>query len=101
MNAADLTERLTVTVPQAGELLGIGRDAAYAAVGRGDIPVLRVGRRLLVPVPRLLALVGATPDMSGAGASTPATATTAPTTEDTRARDTYHGTTPRSLRAVP
>jgi hypothetical protein len=40
--------------------LGIGRDAAYAAVERGDLPSIRVGRRLIVPVPKLLELLGAT-----------------------------------------
>ena len=44
-----MTESLTLTVPEAGELLGLGRDAAYEAVKRGDLPVLRFGRRLLVP----------------------------------------------------
>lgn len=44
-----MTESLTLTVPEAGELLGLGRDAAYEAAKRGDLPVLRFGRRLLVP----------------------------------------------------
>lgn len=39
----------TLSVEEAAQLLGIGRSAAYDAVGRGEIPVLRVGRRLLVP----------------------------------------------------
>ncbi|GEM_PF-2097598 len=50
--------RLTYTVPQAGELLGIGRDAAYAAAARGEIPTLRLGRRLVVPAAKLAQLVG-------------------------------------------
>lgn len=58
MNLEDVRGRLTITVPEAGELLGIGRDAAYDAVERGDIPSLRIGRRILVPVPKLLELVG-------------------------------------------
>ena len=43
------TESLTMTVPEAGRRLGIGRNAAYDAAARGEIPVLRFGRRLLVP----------------------------------------------------
>lgn len=39
----------TITVEQAGQALGICRNAAYAAAGRGEIPVIRIGRRLLVP----------------------------------------------------
>ena len=57
---ASLDGRLTCTVPEAGQLLGIGRDAAYAAAERGELPCLRLGRRLVVPVPRLLDLLGVT-----------------------------------------
>lgn len=60
MNIEDAKQRATITVPEAGELLGIGRDAAYAAANRGEIPVLRLGRRIVVPVPALLAMLGAT-----------------------------------------
>ncbi len=42
-------DRLVYTVPEAGRLLGLGRNAAYDAAKRGDIPTLRIGRRLLVP----------------------------------------------------
>lgn len=35
--------------PDAGRRLGIGRAAAYQAAKRGEIPVLRIGRKLLVP----------------------------------------------------
>ena len=49
----------TLTVEQAGELLGVSRYAAYRAAGTGELPVLRIGRRMLVPTPRLLALLGA------------------------------------------
>jgi hypothetical protein len=58
----DLAGRTTITVPQAGEVLGIGRDAAYAAAKKGDIPTLHIGRRVLVPVPALLAMLGANAD---------------------------------------
>lgn len=44
------TGRLTMSVPEAGDLLGIGRNQAYEAARRGDIPVIRIGKRLLVPV---------------------------------------------------
>lgn len=56
---AELESRLTITVPEAGSMLGLGRDAAYAAAKRGEIPTLRFGKRLVVPVPRLLALLEA------------------------------------------
>ena len=41
---------LTVSVPQAGHLLGLGRFAAYEAARRGEIPIVQMGRRKLVPV---------------------------------------------------
>ena len=43
------SERLTYTVPEAGRRLGVGRNSAYAAARRGEIPTVRIGRRLLVP----------------------------------------------------
>lgn len=48
----------TLTVEQAAEVLGISRRSAYRAVERGDLPTLRLGRRLLVPTARLLAILG-------------------------------------------
>lgn len=42
--------RLTITVEQAGKLLGISRASAYQAAARGDLPVVRLGHRLLVSV---------------------------------------------------
>jgi excisionase family DNA binding protein len=42
-------KRLTMTVPQAAARLGIGRNQAYEAVRRGEIPALRIGYRWLVP----------------------------------------------------
>lgn len=46
-------ERLTLTVEETAEKLGISRGLAYEAVANGEIPVVRVGRRLLVPVAAL------------------------------------------------
>ena len=45
------TQPRTISVPEAGrDYLGIGRDASYEAAKRGDIPVIRIGRLLRVPV---------------------------------------------------
>ena len=41
--------RLTYTIAEAGKLLGISRGSAYEAAKSGDIPVLKIGGRLLVP----------------------------------------------------
>jgi excisionase family DNA binding protein len=42
-------ERRTYTIEEAGRLLGIGRNQAYEAARRGDIPTIKIGKRLLVP----------------------------------------------------
>jgi excisionase family DNA binding protein len=44
---------LTMTVPKAGELLGLGRNGSYEAAHRGEIPTIRFGRLLRVPVAAL------------------------------------------------
>lgn len=54
----DVRQRATITVPEAGQLLGVGRDSAYRAAAKGEIPTLTIGRRLVVPTARLLALLG-------------------------------------------
>ena len=55
-------ERMTVPVwPDAGQMLGLGRNATYDAVARGEIPVLRFGRRILVPRKALERLVNGEP----------------------------------------
>lgn len=50
-------DRLVYTVAEAGELLGISRAFAYELVARGDLPVIRLGRRRLVPKVALLAIL--------------------------------------------
>ena len=42
-------ERLTLSVEEAGRLLGISRALAYELVARGELPSLRLGRRIVVP----------------------------------------------------
>jgi excisionase family DNA binding protein len=41
--------RKTMSVPEAGRLLGISRNSAYAAAARGELPTIRIGHKLLVP----------------------------------------------------
>lgn len=47
----------TMSVPEAGRILGLSRNGAYAAASRGELPVVRIGRKLLVPKHRLLELL--------------------------------------------
>jgi len=44
------TGRLTLSVEEAAECLGVGRSAMCEAVRLGRVPVVRLGRRILVPV---------------------------------------------------
>ncbi len=52
-------ERLppTISVEQAADVLGVSRSSAYRAVKNDEIPTFRVGRRLLVPTAKLLAML--------------------------------------------
>lgn len=51
--------RMTVTVEQAAHLLGISRASAYGAASSGELPVIRIGKRLLVPKAALNRLLAA------------------------------------------
>jgi excisionase family DNA binding protein len=53
-----LRGRCTCSIEEAAAILGIGRSTAYAAAHDGTLPVLRMSKRLLVSVPRLLAMIG-------------------------------------------
>ena len=50
--------RVTMSVNETAKLLGISRWLAYEQIQRGELPAIRVGRRLRVPVRPVLALVG-------------------------------------------
>jgi excisionase family DNA binding protein len=43
-----LPERATYTIQEAADILGLSRASAYRAAKRGQIPTLRIGRRILV-----------------------------------------------------
>jgi excisionase family DNA binding protein len=53
----ELRDRATCSVDQVAAVLGVGRSTAYAAVKDGSLPSLRCAHRILIPVPRLLALI--------------------------------------------
>jgi excisionase family DNA binding protein len=58
--SSDSSGRLTMTVEEVARALGISRAFAYEAVHRGEIPHIRIGRRMLVPraaLARVLAAV--------------------------------------------
>ena len=43
-------DELTISVPEAGRRLSLGKNASYEAARRGELPVLRFGRKLRVPI---------------------------------------------------
>lgn len=73
-DSADLTEstlrvvqhRATLTVPEAAQILGISRSTAYELARVGTLPVLRLGRRLVVPTRALAALLESGTETAGA-----------------------------------
>ena len=56
--AEDWRDRSTVTVEEAAPIIGVSRGSAYAAARSGEIPTVRVGRRMVVPVVALRRLLG-------------------------------------------
>jgi hypothetical protein len=58
---------LTLSVPEAGQrYFGLGRGGAYAAADRGEIPTIKIGRLLRVPVRALEAMLDQASNKSAA-----------------------------------
>ena len=49
VGAMSNAENLTLSVVEAARLLGISRNRCYEAIRTGEIPSLRIGKRVLVP----------------------------------------------------
>lgn len=49
---------LNLNVAESQAITRLGRDATYAAIGRGDIHAIRVGRRIVIPTIPLLRQYG-------------------------------------------
>ena len=48
------TVPLTMTVPEAGKrYFGLSRNGSYDAAARGEIPTIRIGKLLRVPIKRM------------------------------------------------
>lgn len=62
-----MERRLTMTVEEAAEIIGISRTSAYLCAARGELPTHRFGRRVVVLVAPFLAMLG---DESGKGDGT-------------------------------
>jgi excisionase family DNA binding protein len=55
--SATLEAPATMSVTAAARVLGISDVSAYRAIARGDIPAVRIGKRILVPTHRLRELL--------------------------------------------
>lgn len=60
----DPNEVPVLSVQEAGELLGISKDSAYRAANAGEIPTIRIGKRILVPTAKLRQLLGLTNEVA-------------------------------------
>ena len=55
------SEKVTLTVKETSELLGLSRNSTYQGILTGEIPHLKVGKRILIPraaLEKLLAEAG-------------------------------------------
>ena len=48
-----MNEKLTLSVEEAGKLLGVSRQVAYQLIHRPDFPTIHIGRRMLIPKKQL------------------------------------------------
>jgi excisionase family DNA binding protein len=55
-----MANQKVLTVMEASRILRLSRMATYEGVWSGDIPSVKVGRRILVPVAELKAMLGET-----------------------------------------
>lgn len=59
MTIDEALTRPTISVPDAGKLFfGLGRNSAYEAAKAGDIPTIKIGGRIMVPVVPLAEKLG-------------------------------------------
>jgi hypothetical protein len=62
----DDDQPLTISVPEAGRrYFGLSRNASYMAAARGELPTVRIGRLLRVPVRALEHMLDKATDTGG------------------------------------
>lgn len=44
-----MEDKLTLSIEEAAKVLGIGRNLCYDRVKTGELPCIKIGRRLLIP----------------------------------------------------
>ena len=60
-------ERYCMGVPEAARKLGVSRNFGYELVKRGELPVIRFGKRLLIPKIALEKMLGVSPEREVVG----------------------------------
>jgi excisionase family DNA binding protein len=55
--SAMLTEPMAMTVAEVARTLRISRRHAYNAIATGEIPSIRIGKRIVVPRERVIAML--------------------------------------------
>lgn len=101
MNLDELrtTTRAVITVTETAALLEVDERTVHRGIDDGGIPAVRVGRRVLIPVQRLLPLLIDPQTDSEPEASTPGNATTRPATQE-QAHDPEYDLTQPELRSI-
>ena len=58
LTVEDLRQRVTITMREYAAFVGVSKDTAYQAAARGELKVLHLGRRVLVPTAPVLESLG-------------------------------------------
>ena len=56
----DSSQRLTYSIKETAQVLGLSRNSVYQGCQRGEIPSIRVGKRILIPKAALLRILETT-----------------------------------------
>uniref|UniRef100_UPI0035CAA8D0 helix-turn-helix domain-containing protein n=1 Tax=uncultured Sphingomonas sp. TaxID=158754 RepID=UPI0035CAA8D0 len=54
---APLEDCLAVRIPQAAQLLGIGRSSVYELINKGQLETIKIGRSTVIPMDALRAYI--------------------------------------------
>ncbi len=60
-----LDGRAVLTIPEVALILRVSTSSAYEAAHKGEIPVRKIGRRLVIPVPAMREWLGMPPSIQG------------------------------------
>jgi excisionase family DNA binding protein len=65
------SRRVSYSVEEAAKMLGIGRTIMFAIIKRGDIRIVKIGRRTLVPANEIAAFLDRNAMLKGCGTLLP------------------------------